>query len=149
MNVLEIPFNKFLGLQQADSENEFIYKLNHKEEYLNHLGTMHASALFALAEASSGAFLLHQFKDYNLNIIPVVRKVEVKYNKPANETVFSKACIIDSNVNEIINELRIKKRVIIKVKVDIYGKSMEKSFTSIFDWFIVLNENNSTIDNKL
>jgi hypothetical protein len=140
MNVLEIPFNKFLGFQQAENENGFIFKLEHKKEYLNHLGTIHASVLFALAEASSGEFLLNQFKDYNLDFIPVVRKVEVKYSKPASGTVFSKACIIDSTVNEIMNELRIKKRVIIKVKVDIYSNNTEKSLTSIFDWFIVLNE---------
>jgi len=60
--------------------------------------------LFALAEASSGEFLLNQFKDYRLDIIPVVRKVEVKYSKPANGTVFSKACIIDSDIIDIINE---------------------------------------------
>jgi hypothetical protein len=82
MKVLEIPFNKFIGLQQADTENDSIFKLERKKEYLNHLGTIHASALFALAEASSGEFLLNEFKDYKLDIIPVVRKVEIKYSKP-------------------------------------------------------------------
>lgn len=139
MNVLEIPFNKFLGLQQADTENDSIFKLEHKKEYLNHLGTIHASVLFALAEASSGEFLLNQFKDYRLDVIPVVRKVEIKYSKPASGTVFSQACIIDSNINEIINELRIKKRVIIRVKVDLFDNDTEKLFTSVFDWFITLN----------
>ena len=84
IDVLEIPFNKFLGLQQADPNNGYIFKLEPKKEYQNHLGTIHASALFALAEASSGEFLFNQFKDYRLDLIPVVRKVEVKYSKPAN-----------------------------------------------------------------
>ena len=139
MNVLEIPFNKFIGLQQADTENDSIFKLEQKKEYLNHLGTIHASALFALAEASSGEFLLNEFKDYKLDILPVVRKVEIKYSKPANETVFSKACIIDSNTKDIINELQIKKRIIVKVRVDIFGNDKEKLFTSVFDWFITSN----------
>lgn len=139
INVLEIPFNKFIGLQQADTENDSIFKLEQKKEYLNHLGTIHASALFALAEATSGEFLLNEFKDHKFDIIPVVRKVEIKYSKPANGTVFSKACIIDSNINDIINELRIKKRIIIKVRVDIFGNDKEKLFTSVFDWFITLN----------
>jgi len=139
MDVLEIPFNKFLGLQRAYAKNDSILKLEPKKEYLNHLGTIHASALFALAEASSGEFLLNQFKDYKLDVIPVVRKVEIKYSKPASGTVFSKACITDSKINEIINELRIKKRVIIKVRVDILDNNTEKLFTSVFDWFIALN----------
>jgi acyl-coenzyme A thioesterase PaaI-like protein len=136
MNVLEIPFNKYLGLQRADTDNDFIFKLEHKKEYQNHLGTIHASALFALAEASSGEFLLNKFKDYKLDVIPVVRKVETKYSKPASGTVFSKAGIIDSDIMNITNELKNKNRVIIKVKVDVYNDNAEKVFTSTFDWFI-------------
>jgi len=139
MDVLEIPFNKFLGLQKADTKNDFIFKLEHKKEYQNHLGTIHASALFALAEASSGELLFNQFKDCNLDVIPVVRKVEIKYSKPASGTVFSKVSIIDSNINEILSELRSKKRIIIKVGVDIFNDKSEKLFTSFFDWFITLN----------
>jgi len=136
MDVLEIPFNKFLGLQRADSNNDFIFKLEHKNEYQNHLGTIHASALFALAEASSGEYLLNQFKDYRLDLISVVRKVEVKYSKPANGTIFSKACIIDTEVIDIINELKNKNRARIKVKVDVCNDNGEKVFTSTFDWFV-------------
>ncbi|HEY4788346.1 MAG TPA: YiiD C-terminal domain-containing protein [Bacteroidales bacterium] len=138
MNVLEIPFNKFLGLQPAGHGKESIFKLEQKDEYMNHLGTIHASALFSLAEASSGEFLLNQFKDRQLNVVPVVRKVEIKYSKPASGTVFSKASIIESDIDRIIDELETKKRVIIKVKVDIFSDNGEKLFTSTFDWFLAL-----------
>lgn len=138
MNVLEIPFNKFLGLGKAETGNDFIFKLDYKNEYLNHVKTIHASALFALAEATSGEFLFSQFKDYELNVIPVVRKVELKFSKPANGPVYSKACIIDASIKEIVEELQNKKRVIIKVRVDIYSHTSEKLFTSVFDWFVAL-----------
>ncbi len=138
MNVIEIPFNKFLGLQKADTDDDFILKLEERKEYLNHLGTLHASTLFALAEATSGEYLLNQFKDYELNIIPVVRKVEIKYSKPGNGTVYSKADFTATNTNEIIDELNNKKRVIIKVRVDIYNENLNKLMTSIFDWFVAL-----------
>jgi hypothetical protein len=36
MNVIEIPFNKFLGLQKADTDDNFILKLEERKEYLNH-----------------------------------------------------------------------------------------------------------------
>ena len=138
MNVIEIPFNKFLGLQKVDTDDDFILKLEERKEYLNHLGTLHASTLFALAEATSGEYLLNQFKDYKLDIIPVVRKVEIKYSKPGNGTAYSKADFVDTNTNEIIDELNNKKRVIIKVRVDIYNENLSKLVTSIFDWFVVL-----------
>ena len=139
MDVLDIPFNKFLGLEPAEQGSDFIFKIEQKNEYLNHLGTIHASVLFALAEASSGEFLLRQFREYKLNVIPVVRKVEVKYSKPANGTVVSEACLIDSGIHDILNELNTRKRVIIKVKVDITGSNKDKIFTSVFEWFVALN----------
>lgn len=138
MDVLEIPFNKFVGLKKVCSSDGFIFKLEYKNDYLNHIGTVHASALFALAEASGGEFLLNQFKDQNLNIFPVVRKVEVKYSKPATGEVFSKASLMDSSVDKIIDELTSKKRVLVKIKVDIYDKSGTKIFNSVFDWFLSL-----------
>lgn len=136
MKILEIPFNKFVGLKRADNEDDYIFRLEPDNNHLNHLGTIHASALFALAEASGGEFLLNQFKDYKSDIIPVVRKVEVKYSKPANGIVFSKACIPDADIGDILNELQNKNRVIIKVRVDLYNINTEKLFTSTFDWFI-------------
>ncbi len=139
MEVLKIPFNKFLDVQQAGTNNDYIFKLEHKKEYQNHLGTIHASALFALAESSSGEFLFNQLRDYNLDVIPVVRKVEMKYSKPARGTVFSKASIIDSDIKEILSELNKTKRTIVKVRVDIYNEESEKLLTSRFDWFIIMN----------
>ena len=140
MKVLEIPFNKFLGIQNADDEEAYIFKLEPEDKYLNHLGTIHAGAIFALAEASSGEYLLNQFRDYDLNIIPVVRKVEIKFSKPANGAIYSTASIMEKSVDEIVNELSVKQRTLIKVKVDVFSENKEKVFTSIFDWFIAQND---------
>jgi len=74
--------------------------LDNRPEYRNHLNTVHASALFALAEASSGYFLLNEFSELT-DIIPVVRKVETKYKKPATCIVFSKAKFQEIGKNEI------------------------------------------------
>lgn len=136
MKVLEIPFNQFIGLKSTEAKGNYIFRLEPEDRYMNHLGTIHASALFALAEASSGEYLQNQFSNYTLNVIPVVRKVEVKFSKPANGTVFSSASMIDSDISEIVEELKTKGRVIIKVKVEIYNDNSERIFTSIFDWFL-------------
>ena len=138
MNALEVPFNKYVGLQYADTEDDSILKLVQREEYLNHLGTLHASLLFTIAEATSGEFLFRKFKDYELDVIPVVRKVEIKYRKPGNGTVFSKADFFDTDSAEIIEELNNKKRVIIKVRVDIYNDQNDKLVSSVIDWFITM-----------
>lgn len=137
MNVLEIPLNKLIGIKKAEKD-EFIFKVEAKHEHLNHLGTVHAAILFTLAEASSGEFLWQEFKEYNISTIPVVRKVEVKYSKPGNGDVFSRATYFNSSTEEIYEVLKNRKRVIIKVKVEIFNQQDEKLMSSVFDWFVTL-----------
>ena len=50
MDVTKIPFNALIGLAHSD-EPKYLLMLPVDEKYTNHLGTVHAGALFALAEA--------------------------------------------------------------------------------------------------
>ena len=134
---MEIPFHKFLGIQKSDNDI-YILKIEEKEEYLNHLGTIHASVLFALAESTSGEFLLREFKDYKLDVIPVVRKAEIKYSKPGNGQVFSKAEFVDTDVLRIHEELQQNRRVLLKIKVDIINSEIERIMTGVFEWFLAM-----------
>ncbi len=58
MDVTALPFNRFLGLQTAPPDSGFLVTLPGSPDFTNHLNTVHASALLAVAEAGSGAFLL-------------------------------------------------------------------------------------------
>jgi hypothetical protein len=60
VSVTELPFNSLLGIQIA-TDSAHLLELPAGGQYLNHLGTVHASAQLALAEASSGEFLLRHF----------------------------------------------------------------------------------------
>jgi acyl-coenzyme A thioesterase PaaI-like protein len=88
-SITELPFNSFLGIQIA-SEPSQLLRLPSGEQYLNHLGAVHASAQLALAEASSGEFLLRHFGSTD-GLVPVVRRLEAKFRKPANGVVTSTA----------------------------------------------------------
>ena len=70
-SVTELPFNSFLGIQIA-ADPAHLLRLPSGQQYLNHLGTVHASAQLALAEASSGEFLLRHFGSAD-GIVPVAR----------------------------------------------------------------------------
>ncbi len=135
MDVLTIPFNKYLGLERCEKEG-YILKLPNKNEYLNHIETIHASVQFALAEATSGEFLLQEFKDFEFDVIPVVRKSEVKYSCPAEGTLCSKAEFIELNKNEIEHKLEFSNRIIVKIQVSVLNESEDIVMTAIFEWFI-------------
>ena len=134
MDVTKLPFNSFIGLKVSDKP-EFLLMLENRIEYRNHLNTVHASALFSLAEASSGHFLLNEFSELT-DIIPVVRKVEIKYRKPATGCVFSKAKFQEVGKTEILNALNQKGRTTLKVEVSLFDEANTPVMQSVFEWFI-------------
>jgi hypothetical protein len=135
MNILDIPFHKFLTFKKHEGD-EFILMAEERPEYLNHLNNIHACVQLTLAEASSGEFLLDQFYELRNELIPVIRKTEAKYHKPANGTLFSKVAFDSMSKEHVLNELLQKNRVIVKVKTEIFDQQKNKSLTATFEWFI-------------
>ena len=79
-SVTEFPFKNLLRIHPA-SDAAHLLQPPSSDEYLNHLGTVHAAAQLALAEASSGEFLLRHFGSAE-DLVPVVRRVEAKFRNP-------------------------------------------------------------------
>jgi hypothetical protein len=138
MEILDIPFHRFLNIKNHHGD-EYIFEAEERPEYLNHLGTVHACVQLSLAEASSGEYLLQQFNELESELIPVVRKTEAKYHRPANGTLYSKASFESTNKSDILNELVRRKKVLLKVKVEIFDHQKSKVLTATFDWFIIKN----------
>ena len=134
MDITKLPFNHFIGLKLSD-KNEYLLMLDNCSKYRNHLDTVHASALFALAEASSGYFLLNEFSELT-DIVPVVRKVETKYKKPATSCIFSKAKFQEVEKNEVVDMLSRKGRILLKVEVSLFDEADVLIMQSIFEWFV-------------
>jgi hypothetical protein len=99
------------------------------------LNTVHASALFSLAEASSGYFLLNEFSELT-DIVPVVRKVETKYKKPTGGVVFSKAKFLETEKSEVFEALRERGRALLKVEVSLFDENKVSIMQSVFEWFV-------------
>jgi hypothetical protein len=135
MDILSIPFHRYLNIKKATGK-EFIFETEEKPEYLNHVGTIHACYQLALAEATSGEFLLNEFSELQSVVIPVVRKTEAKYHRPSNGNLYSKAAFESTDKNAALLELDGKNRTLVKVKVEVFDSQNSKTLTVIFDWFI-------------
>ena len=140
MKITELPFNKLIGLHES-IEDGYILTLANDVKFTNHLGTVHASALFSLAEATSGKFLLLNFPKHSEGLIPVVRKVEVKYKKPAFGQINSVAVIVDDTIDNIDEQMTTRNRAIIKLKVDLFDSNQLNVMTADFEWFISKSNN--------
>ena len=133
-SVTELPFNSFLGIQVA-TEPSKLMRLPSGVQYLNHLGTVHASAQLALAEASSGEFLLRHFASTE-GIVPVVRRLEAKFRKPANGAVTSTATAAPMALERVDAELASKGRTLISIMVELHDESGTHTLSATVEWFI-------------
>lgn len=131
--VLDLPFNDFIGLQSA--EEPHLLSLPAGGQYLNHLGTVHASALLALAEASSGEWLLQNLKGME-GIIPVVRRLESKFRKPADGGVRSTVRMKPEEIVALKDMLEIKGRALIEILVELHDDSGQHVLSATVEWFI-------------
>ena len=138
-SVTELPFNSFLGIQSA-ADPAHLLRLPSGEQYLNHLGTVHASAQLALAEASSGEFLLRHFGSTK-GIVPVVRRLEAKFRKPANGSITSNASATPESLAQLDAELSSKGRAVIPISVELHDESGAHTLSATFEWFIQRDKN--------
>ena len=133
-SITDLPFNSFLGIQIATEPSKLL-RLPSGNQYLNHLGTVHASAQLALAEASSGEFLLRHFRSTE-GIVPVVRRLEAKFRKPANGAVTSAVTAAPTALEQLDAELASKGRALIPITVELHDQSGAHTLSATVEWFI-------------
>jgi acyl-coenzyme A thioesterase PaaI-like protein len=133
-SVTELPFNRLLGIEAA-SGPEQVLRLPGGEQYTNHLGTVHAGALLALAEASSGEYLLRAVGTSE-GVVPVVRRIEAKFRKPANGAVTSTVTTAPGAIERLREELAGKGRASISVAVELRDESGVHVLTAAVEWFM-------------
>ena len=143
MDVTDLPFNALIGIERAETNNALL-RLPSDPRYLNHLGSVHASALLALAEASSGEFLLRHFGSSE-GIVPVVRRLESKFRKPANGSVTSTASATPEALARLTMDLASKGRSNILVAVELHDESGAHALSATVEWFIQRRPANDAI----
>jgi acyl-coenzyme A thioesterase PaaI-like protein len=140
-SVIELPFNIYFGIQKSLEPTELLL-LPANKLYLNHLGTVHAIAQIALAEASSAEFLLRSFGS-SAGYIPVVRRLESKFRKPANGVIRSKTSTPPEAIEQLRADLVAKGRATISIAIELYDESGTHTLSATFEWFIMRVSNES------
>jgi acyl-coenzyme A thioesterase PaaI-like protein len=135
VDVTQLPFNRLIGLEPAAANSGFLVSLPAGSQYANHLGTVHASALLAVAEAGSGAFLIQKLGDAT-GFVPVVRRLDAKFRKPATGCVSARAVVADAEIARWSSELASRGRVLATVPVEVLdGAGVVVLFATV-EWFI-------------
>jgi hypothetical protein len=136
MDITEVPFNKFVGIARPDGEPGYLLQLCDSTDYENHLGTVHASAQLALAEATSGEHLMKQFPEFGQGVLAVVRRMEAKFRNPLKGKVMSRARISKEEADKITELLQTKGRGLIGVEVEVVGADGVVGLIATVEWFV-------------
>ena len=130
-----LPFNALLGLEPAGPVSGLLVSLPADPKYTNHLGTVHAAALFAVAEAGSGVFLLDAFGSAD-GFVPVVRRVKTKYRFPATGRVSARAIVLTDDVERWKVELASRGRLSATVMMEVVDETGRVVMTAAVEWFV-------------
>jgi len=134
MDVTHLPFDRLIDLELAIPDRGFLISLPAGPQYTNHLRTVHAVALLAVAEAEAGAFLGRQ-KNAPAQIVPVVRRVEAKFRRPTLGRVSARYSVPQAKVAGWLYELATRGRVSAEVPVEVDAAGMVVLLPNI-EWFI-------------
>ena len=133
MEIVQIPFVKHLGILQQDDR----LWLHPDPALENHIGTLHAGAIYTLAETASGMALMRNFPELEGNVTALLRSSEVRYKSPAKTTLYATAQIDITEAETFLH--RIEKRGRASVNVHVTVKSEENDLAvmeGVFGWFV-------------
>jgi acyl-coenzyme A thioesterase PaaI-like protein len=136
MHVTDLAINKTLGMQLAPAGNGYILEMPESQLLLNHVGTVHASVQFALAEASSGEFLLRHLGKAQSQVFAVLRTSNVKFRKPAHGALRASARFANGVADSLSAELSSRGRALASVLVEVADAQGVVTMTGQYDWFL-------------
>ena len=138
MDITQLPFNAHVGIERAEG-TEYLLALKMRDCLTNHLGTVHASALFSLAEATGGEFLIQSPGARN-DIGGVVRRSSSKYSRPAIGDVFSRVKTQTSTIESAIETVDSRGRSLVDLEVDLLNEKSELVASFGFTWLLAIED---------
>ncbi|AUM66657.1 DUF4442 domain-containing protein [Brevibacillus laterosporus] len=104
--VKQVPFAQTIGVTITQSSpGEACARLPFSPSNVNHVGTIHAGALFTLAESAAAASILSTFSDLVPHILLLVTKSSVEYSAPAQGDIVAIASISKETEQLVRNTL--------------------------------------------
>jgi uncharacterized protein (TIGR00369 family) len=89
-----VPFVKTLGIDYLELDAErAVLRLRDEPSFHNHVGGLHAGAMFTLAESASGAVVIASFEDLLATVTPLAASATIKYVRLAKGPVTAEAVL--------------------------------------------------------
>ncbi|MBL0900555.1 MAG: DUF4442 domain-containing protein [Reyranella sp.] len=110
-------------------------RLPFRPEGLNHVGTQHAAALFALGETASGAAMAGTFAPMLLEVRPVAAEASIRYFGLAKGQVTADARV-EAEPDALLEAVRSEGKVRFPVVVSLKGEDGIEIGEMMVDWHV-------------
>ncbi|NOY24552.1 MAG: DUF4442 domain-containing protein [Oligoflexia bacterium] len=124
----QVPFVAHVGVQVEDyAPGRVVLSLGTELNCSNHMGSMHAGAIFVLAETAASAACATHPDLVGLRLR--ARAAEIRYRRPAQARITAHAEITDEMADAVTAGLATRGRVDLSVPVEIfdgYGNSVAR-----------------------
>jgi acyl-coenzyme A thioesterase PaaI-like protein len=137
----KLPISNFVGVDKMS--------MDISENVKNHIGSIHAGALFVLAESASGYHLETLFPDLKDKVVPLLRESSIKYKKIALGKVTAFASVDDAKLEKFDRQFFKKGRGSVSVDVELKDEDDEVVSVGTFTWFIQIGSDSFSFTQKL
>ena len=128
-----VPYAQQTGIEKFTEDT---LTLKYEACVGNHLGTLHAGALYTLAESQSGLFLQRLFPSLEGKVVPLLREGSMKYKRPVEDAVYAAANVSDEVLEKFEMMFAKKGRGSITVSVLLKDEAGHVCAEGIFGWFV-------------
>jgi uncharacterized protein (TIGR00369 family) len=119
----QVPMVGTLNIEYLELDAEHaLLRMPDQPEYHNHIGGIHAGAMFTLAETASGAIVLAEFGDMFDRLVPLAVSATIRYLKVAMGPLTAEA-VMDAEVADVLAEMDSGKRPEFNIDVAIRDES--------------------------
>jgi len=133
MEIVHIPFAQTVGIGRHEDGS---LNLPFRDGVLNHVGGVHASAQFALAETASGDYLYGRFPELAERVVALLRDARVKFRQAATGALTAHAEVTGAAAERFLDRFSRKGRASVTVDVELRDRNGAITRQGHYEWYV-------------
>lgn len=135
LDITTLPFAQLLGIVRHPQEPRTLV-LPASVDCANHIGTVHAGALYGLAESCSGNRIIEVFGPRFADVLTVLRRAEVKYRAAATGTLLARPAVGDDAVEAFLDTVNTRGRGLLPIDAVVTMADGTRVMAATFQWYV-------------